>query len=280
MPRETTNCKVAELLALLNEIAPFERAESWDNVGLLVGHPGQEISKILVGLDPTEGLLDEAVASGCNTVITHHPLIFHPLKQIRTDQAVGRLIQKALQYEIAVIGCHTNLDIVVNGVNDALADKIGLLETRPLLENDAGTGFGRIGRLAEPLSDEHFLPHLMHALEAASVAIAGQLPATITTMAVCGGSGSDLAEQAFKGGAQVYVSAEIKHSVARWAEAVDFCIIDAGHYVTENPVVPVFATLLAQETQKNGMKMDILANTSQQSPFRHILNNHGKLIYS
>ncbi|MDH3393529.1 MAG: Nif3-like dinuclear metal center hexameric protein, partial [Desulfobulbaceae bacterium] len=113
-------CDVGALVSVLNELAAFSLAESWDNVGLLAGDPAQQVRGILVALDPTEEVLDEAVANGCNVIITHHPLIFKPLKAVRLDQPIGRLLGRSLAAGVAMIACHTNLDLVGGGVNDVL----------------------------------------------------------------------------------------------------------------------------------------------------------------
>ena len=102
--------KVKDLLKTLDEIAAFGLAEEWDNVGLMLGEPNRSLRGILVALDPTEEILAEAIEAGADGIISHHPLIFHPLKAIYTDQPMGRFLRRALENEISVIGCHSNLD--------------------------------------------------------------------------------------------------------------------------------------------------------------------------
>lgn len=282
---------VNDLLSVLEDIASFELAEAWDNVGLMVGNPCQKVTGILVALDPTEFLLDEAVQLEVNTIVTHHPLIFQPLKAIRTDQVVGRFLRKALENDIVVISCHTNLDQAAGGVNDALAAVLGLIDVQPLipaygpgpLEPRGGqtggngmppnTGFGRIGRFPVPLTSEAFLDLLYEALDLSVVAVAGRLPDKISTMAVCGGSGSDLSETAFKKGVQVYLTGEIKHNIARWAEATDFCVIDAGHFSTEKPAVKALAQYLEKAFAEKELNINVLTSKKQKKPFtfRHRL---------
>lgn len=269
--------QVKDLLTILNELASFDLAESWDNVGLLVGNPETEIFGVMVGLDPTMALLEEAVSAKVNTVVTHHPLIFHPLTALRTDQVTGKLIKKALDHQLTVIGCHTNLDVVPGGVNDVFAESLGLVNLGPITGDTPGVGFGRIGNFPEAITAEAFLEKLSRALDVQTLRIAGPLPEKIKTVAVCGGSGSDLAEQACKLGAHVYVSGEIKHSIARWAEASGFCIIDAGHFATENLVVPALVDSLAKQLIKKGLHMDILSCSQQKNPFRSLVIDNGKI---
>lgn len=272
------NLTVKDLLGTLDKIAAFGLAEQWDNVGLIAGDPDQRIQGILVALDPTEEVLAEAKECGADCIITHHPLIFHPLKAIYTNQPLGRFLRRILESEISIIGCHTNLDQVAGGVNDVLAISLGMVESRVLAPTGKSqetaeysvlseTGFGRIGRLAETLSGEAFIKHLCAFFNLPGLRVAGQIPGEVNTVAVCGGSGSDLAEAAFASGAQVYVTGEVKHSTARWAEAAGFCIIDAGHFATENPVVESLVKMIADIFAEQGINVPIQPSAKQQNPF-------------
>ncbi len=274
------------LLAAIDEMAPFSLAETWDNVGLMVGDPAQEVEGILLALDPTEEVLAEAIASQANTLITHHPPIFHPLKNIRLDNPTGRLLAQALQHNISIISCHTNLDIVHDGVSDAMAKGIELGNLQPLTtqqtpgdDNSATMGFGRIGTLPTPLSAKDFLHLLMTALKTPVLQVAGNCPEKVKTVALCGGSGSDLTETALNKGAQVYITAEVKHSVARWAEASDFCVIDAGHFSTENQIIPLFADLLDNSLRAKGSSTPIQISSKQSNPFKGVVLHDNTVRY-
>ena len=261
---------IKDLLAILDNFAAFGLAEKWDNVGLMVGSKEQQVHGIIVALDPTEEILTEAKECSADCVITHHPLIFNPLKSIYTNQPLGRFLQGALKSGTSVIGCHTNLDQTAGGVNDVLASGLGLVDLRPLVpaaDQDMDIGFGRIGRLVEPLSREEFIGRLCDFFQLPGLRIAGGLPETITTVAVCGGSGSELAEKAMAGGAQVYITGEVKHSSARWAEAAGFCIIDAGHFPTENPMVDALVKMLEEKFSTQGITVPVRASARQQNPF-------------
>ena len=261
--------RVQDILKQINSSAPFDLAESWDNVGLLVGDPQREVRKILVGLDPTTALVDEAVAKGADTIITHHPVIFRPLKSINSGEPEGRLLATALSHSIAMIGCHTNLDSARMGVSDILAERLGLSELTPLIGSgtDDGTGIGRIGKYSEPLDDETFIKQMLEALSLESVQIVGKVPETVSTVAVCGGSGSDFAPDALRAGADVYVSAEIKHATAIWAKERDFCIVDGTHYATEYPAVSLLVNQLSQWIEDTGRTVVVLKAESEAPPF-------------
>lgn len=265
---------VRDLIAVLAQVADPALAEGWDNVGLLVGTPELEISAVLVALDPTLEVLAEAKRRGCNVVITHHPLIFKGLLAVRIDQPEGKIIATALAEQLAIIGCHTNLDKVPGGVSEMLASRLGLRNCRVLLAEPGGAkanniGFGRCGDLPETLSFADFIKMLREKLALPVVKVAGSPPLEIARVAVCGGSGSDLSPLARAAGAQIYVSGEIKHSMARWAESVGFCIVDAGHFATENIMLSGLATLISRGCVEGGAEVDVLTTDQQTCPFHY-----------
>lgn len=260
---------VQDILDIIETIAPADLAESWDNVGLMVGNPSDEVRSILLGLDPTLPILAEAEALGANLAITHHPIIFHPLKSVHFEHPDGRFIHEAIRRHINVISCHTNLDAAVPGVSDALAGLLGLIDTEPLAPreiNGVRTGLGRVGNLPAPVPAEEFIRLLRKACAAPWLLAAGPRPEKITRAAVCGGSCSDLAETALHAGAQVFVTAEVKHNIARWAEQTGMWIIDAGHFATENPGMNNLAMLLADHLQRKNYHIDIKVTERQTPP--------------
>jgi len=269
--RITMTARVKDILESLNIQAPFSLAESWDNVGLLVGNPEQEVTAVLAGLDPTNRLVDEAIKLGANTIITHHPVIFKPLPAINTAEPNGRLLEKALSNQIAIIASHTNFDSAREGVSDYLALQLGLENLSPLVassDNDtAGTGLGRIGTYSSPLTSTDFLTRLLTTLNLSCVQMAGVIPEKISSVAVCGGSGSDLAPVAYHRGANVYISAEIKHSTAVWAVEKNFCIIDGTHYATEKPAVALLVKQLKEAVDTMGWNIKILQTKEEHHPF-------------
>lgn len=263
--------RVKDILESLNQEAPFSLAESWDNVGLLVGNPEEEVTAILAGLDPTNSLVDEAIALGANTIITHHPVIFKPLRDINTGTPEGKLLAKALSHRIAIIGCHTNFDSAREGVSDYLAGQLGLRDLIPLIPSPdtakPETGLGRIGSFQPPVSSEDFIARLLEVLDLPAVQMAGTLPENIEKVAVCGGSGSDLAPEALNCGADLYLSAEIKHSTAVWAGENNFCIIDGSHYGTEKPAVALLIKKLKESSTVKNWQIDILQSKVEKHPF-------------
>lgn len=263
---------VADILAAIDELAPFELAEEWDNVGLQVGFSGGTVSSIMVGLDPTNDLLDEVLESGADTLITHHPLIFKPFSAVITDQPEGEMLERVIRHKITVIGCHTNLDNAVGGVNDVLAEWLGLEELQPLIpfmeSGRSGAGTGRIGQYDEGISKDLFMERLLNVLGLSEVQVAGVLPERIRKVGLCGGSGSGFAQVAMAGGADLYLSAEIKHSTARWAEQSGFCVIDGTHYGTERPVVDYLAEKLGEYCKAKDWALPVHVSQAQKPPFR------------
>lgn len=266
--------KLKEFLTFLDTVAPIETAESWDNVGLMIGDPEQHVTGVLIALDPTLQVVEEAIAKKANTIITHHPLFFHPIKSIRTDTPSGHLLKKALTHDIAIISFHTNLDVAQGGVSDTLAETLSLRGYTPVpgSQEETSNSFIRIGSLASPMAGKAFLTHVANQLNIPTLPVAGALPTEISRVAVCGGSGSDLAELAFKAGAQVYISGEIKHSIARWAEEIGFCIIDAGHFATENIVVQKLTETISNFLSDKKYQVPVLASQKQNSPLSYFIN--------
>jgi len=241
---------VRDFLTILQHIAPESLAEEWDNVGLLVGDPQQPVHRVLLALDPTCSLIDQARVGHYDLVLTHHPIIFRPLKALRTDTPSGRFIATATRSQISVIACHTNLDSIQGGVSDHLAHALGLVETRPLIssrkECDLACGLGRVGTYPVPLTADVFLARLRQVCAPPWILEAGPRPEQVMTVAVCGGSCSDFAEVALNQGADVFVTAEIKHSVACWAADTGLWLLDAGHFATEYPAMALFRDTLRQ----------------------------------
>lgn len=346
--------KCQTIFNLIEKFAPKGLAYDWDNVGLQVGCPNAEVEKMLIALDLTDDILDQAVKEKVDLIITHHPIIFKPLKKIALNTSLGARINKILQNNITVYSAHTNLDIAPGGVNDILAEKIGLQETEILAETkkenlfklvvfvpkgyqgpiqealaNAGAGWignyshcffetsgtgsfkplegtnpfmgkvgvieqveeqrletivpekflkkaisamlkvhpyeevaydiyplsnqgekyglGRIGYLTKELSLSDFIQRVKEALNISQLRIAGYPGQMVKKVAVCGGSGGSLIFSAAFGGAQVLLTADVKYHEAREAEELGLTVIDAGHDISEQIIVPVLLDYLQQE---------------------------------
>lgn len=263
---------VQKLLDILEEIAPSQLSESWDNTGLLVGDPEAEIYGIMIGLDPTLPLLAEAVAKGINVVITHHPVIFHPLKSLCSDNPTGRLLYFAVKNNLHIIGCHTNLDSAPGGVSDIFARELGLTDITPLVPSPCGmadSGLGRTGSYLTPVTPDECIEKIYRISNAPWLLEAGPRPEQVQKITVCGGSGSDFAEIAMETGADLFITAEIKHSVARWAEEAGFWLIDGGHFATEYLIIDSLHKKISTELSLYGF--ELIVEAAGQSPPLNII---------
>jgi dinuclear metal center YbgI/SA1388 family protein len=263
---------VQKLIDILEEIAPSQLSESWDNTGLLIGDAEAEACGVLIALDPTLPLLAEAVSLGINVVITHHPAIFHPLKSLCNNNPTGRFIHFAIKNNLHIISCHTNLDAAPEGVSDIFAVKLDLTDIIPLIPspcNRSDSGTGRIGNYRRPLSPVECIEKIYQVTDAPWLMEAGPRPERVQTIALCGGSGSEFAETARAGGADLFITAEIKHSVARWAEETGFWLIDGGHFSTEQLIIDQLHKKISSELTRCGC--DLVVKAVKQSPPLNII---------
>ena len=218
---------------------PISGAEEWDRPGLTSGNPKQSISKVLLTVDVTAQVLQEAKAKGCDLVVSHHPLLLKGVNFLAEDQLKGELISFAIKNSIALYSAHTNADIVVNGVSDVLARSIGLKGSVPLVATGASVGHGRIGKLqqATRLSD---LAHQVSGVlpkTNAPVRVAGPLDALIETVAVVGGAGDSFIEDATRAGADCLITSDLRHHVSLDAvtdPSNPISLIDISHYAAES----------------------------------------------
>lgn len=258
---------VADILSFVETLAPRTMKMDWDNVGLLCGGKGRPVTKILVALDPFEGVCREAAQWGAELVVTHHPLIFNPLKSVTDDTAIGRAVQLLCASGISAINAHTNLDCAPGGVNDCLAQALGLENIRVIDpvgvdENGQEWGLLRQGTVeSQPLSQ--FLPHVKAALGCEGLRYAnGGKP--VHRVAVGGGACASELADAVNAGCDTFVTADVKYNQFWDARDLGLTLIDAGHFPTENPVVSLLAgkisegfpevTVKISETHRDCMK--------------------------
>ena len=223
---------VREIEQALFQLAPKEGAMDWDNVGQLLGDPAAEVSSVLVALDITEAVADEAMAQGCQLIVSHHPVMnckWLPVQTVRRDTPQGHLLLKILKNDLSAICMHTNLDVAPGGVNDALAAALGLEDPGPLCEN----GLGRVGTLPAPMSLPEFAKHVCRALGCNGVRYA-DVGKPVYRVAVGGGACGEFEKDAAAAGCDTYVTADLSYHQFLDARAVN--LIDAGHFPTEDPV--------------------------------------------
>ena len=234
--------KVKEIISVIESFAPLSIQESWDNSGLCVGSPEDEVTSVLVGLDCTPQLVDEAIACGADMIITHHPLIFSGLKKITPDNQVGKAVIKAIKAGIAIYAAHTSADKVIAGVSGAMATRLGLKDVQILDEDGEGTGLGVVGNLPEPLSAAEMTALVKESFGLKVLKSSRPLDGTISRVAMCGGSGGSLIGAARKSGAQLYISGDISYHNFFTEEG--FMIMDIGHYESEIEIVDILFSLI------------------------------------
>lgn len=233
---------VREIEAALYELAPRALAAEWDNVGLLVGRPDREVRKILVSLDITEPVADEAKHIGADLIVSHHPVIFHPAKSITDRDPAGRLLLRLIEAGLSAVCMHTNLDAARGGVNDALAAALGLEDAAPVSEG----GIVRVGTLPEALALPAFLARVKAALSPNGMRyVDGGRP--VRKVAVGGGACGDFLWEAAAMGCSAFVTADLKYNHFLDAQALGLTVVDAGHFPTENVVCPELAGCLREK---------------------------------
>lgn len=254
---------VKDILALIDRWAPFEIQMSFDNAGFLVGHGEQRVQKVLVSLDITQEVIDEAKALGAELIVSHHPVIFHPVKSMTDQEPVGSKLLALAESGIAAICAHTNLDAAVGGVNDCLARAVGLMEIGQLCQdgtdrNGSPYGIGRVGVLAG--GAEQALPRYAAQVKAALGANgvryvdAGR---PVRKVAVGGGACADMIGDAIAKGCDTFVTSDVKYDGFLNAKALGINLIDAGHFPTENVVIPVLAEYLRERLPETEVRESV-----------------------
>ena len=225
---------VADILVFLDTLAPRSLKMDWDNCGLLCGRPGREVRRILVALDPFDTVIDEAIRAEADLLVTHHPLIFrNGLMAVNEDTEAGRCVLKLVENGIAAINAHTNLDIAPGGINDVLAQTLGLAGIETIGEE----GLLRRGTVPpQPLPQ--FLAHVKQALGCDGLRYV-QGRQEVKTVAVGGGACADEMQEALAAGCDTFVTSDVKYNQFRTAYQLGLNLIDAGHFHTENPAMPV-----------------------------------------
>lgn len=251
---------VQQIYDFINERAPFETQVAYDNSGLLVGDPEREVTGVHFALDVTNAVIDEAIANGANLIVTHHPLMFSPVKRLVETSYEARLICRMIREGISLISAHTNLDQASGGVNDTLAAAIGLTDV-------TGEGFLRVGDLPEIMTASALAEHIGKCLGDA-VRLMGDPQTKVTRVGMCSGSGSDEWPAAAALGAQAFLTGEAKHHHALEAADSGVVILEAGHHATELP--GIFALADALQNQQDIVQYNLRVSKSETHAYHHI----------
>jgi len=205
-----------------------------------VGDTGREVSSVLLTTDITENVVNEAVMLGCQLIISHHPLLFHGLKQVCGQTPQARIVEQAIKHNIAIYSAHTNLDSVEGGINTKLAEKLGLQRVSGLVVS----GLGAIGELAKPMDYLDFIGRVRDILDCTYVRYTRPAREQIQRVALCGGSGAEFIGEAIAQGADVYITADCKYHEFQDADG-QIGLIDIDHWYSERHAREIFRDILA-----------------------------------
>lgn len=245
-----------DIMKVIETTYPKHAALEWDNVGLLTGRMDKDVKKIYVALDATDEVIDEAIALEADMLITHHPLLFSPLKQITDEYFIGGRVVKLLQHDISYYAMHTNYDVL--GMANLSGEILGLsdMEVLEVTDLEKMEGFGRVGFLASEMSLRECCELVKKRFQLDGVKVFGNLDKKVTRVAISPGSGKHMTELAIAKGADVFVTAEIDHHEGIDSVAQGMAIIDAGHYGLEHIFIEDIAGLLEEMLSNVKVVMD------------------------
>ena len=243
--------KIQEVLSALEQFAPLPLQESWDNAGLQIGLPEAEVSGALLCLDVTEKVIDEAIAKGCNLVVSHHPLLFHGLKQVSDANDVQRTVRKAIKADVCVISMHTNMDNARGGVNFKIAERLGLIgEMGPISPMSPMGPISSqekipmvVAELPQPLEAQAFIELVKKRFGVKCAMCNELLQRPISKVAICGGAGDFMLDEAIAKGADAFITGEMHYHVYFGHEQqIQICVI--GHYESEQFTSEIFRDII------------------------------------
>ncbi len=255
-----------ELLKQLDIIAPLCTQQDWDNSGMQIDLHKPEISRILVALEITYEVIQEATAKDADMIITHHPLLFHPIKRVDTEELCGDYLTLLIQNEIEVYSSHTPFDEATGGNNDYILKALGADSAEELRLKGEDTrlpAVSRIGRFDEPRDSLAFLKDAHRLFSSAGVVMGGTLPKQISSAAICTGAGGEYWQAALQAGADIFITGELKHHEAQAIKESGFCFIEAGHYGTEI----CFIENMSDRLQAACSDVQIIRSEADQNPY-------------
>jgi dinuclear metal center YbgI/SA1388 family protein len=233
--------RLSDLVLALDGFWPPSQADDWDRVGLTSGNPSAEIEKVLVSVDLTEAVIEEAIANGCQLIVTHHPALLRGVNSLVEDELKGALMSRLIKAGIANLAAHTNADVQKDGATSILAELLGLIDVRPIVENTSGFGHGAIGTLPDELTLGEFSKRVSECLPktARAVSFSGQALKPIRRVAICSGAGDSFIPAVISSDADVYVTSDLRHhptldAIETPRENGPLALIDVSHWASES----------------------------------------------
>ncbi len=244
---------ISQLYELLEKSAPRALSADWDNDGFAcLPDPGKEVKRVLIALDATEEVVDLAVKEQFDLLLTHHPLLFRGVKALTPERCVPRKLLRLAMSGVAALSFHTRLDAAEGGVNDVLAVLLGLTDVHPFAP-ESETPCGRIGKLKEPVDVTAFSHTVCGLLDAPCVNLIGK--GKVQTVAILGGEGGDFVDAARAAGADLFLAGRIGYHRMLDAAEDGLCVMEAGHFYTERPVLAALSSLVKKAD--NGITVKI-----------------------
>lgn len=260
--------KCRDIAGFIKRIAPPELAEDWDNVGMLLGSPERDIRTILLCMDITAKTVEEAIGCNADMILSHHPLIFRPLKSLNEEYPKAQIISKLIRSNICVYSAHTNLDAAVGGVNDRLAQVLELqeIDSGSCIDKEkfVNLQYGKIGVLKNPIELNGFISMVKDRLNTSYVRVIGYIDRKVEKVAVFSGSFDEGLFPLSRDMADVLVTGDIKYHTALDLLEAGLCVIDAGHFNTEKIVLPFLASSLKEQFPGIG----IVVSNVEEDPFK------------
>ncbi|MER6688549.1 Nif3-like dinuclear metal center hexameric protein [Streptomyces minutiscleroticus] len=268
--------RLSEVITALDALWPPSRAEDWDAVGTVCGDPDQEVSRVLLAVDPVQETVDEAVGLGADLLITHHPLYLRGTTTVAASTFKGRVVHTLIRSGVALHVAHTNADKADPGVSDALAGALDLRVVRPLVPDptdpDGRRGLGRVCELEHPVTLREFAARAAERLPATAqgIRVAGDPDATVRTVAVSGGSGDSLFGDVRAAGVDAFLTADLRHHPASEARAHSpLALLDAAHWATEWPWCELAAAQLDEISDRHGWDLRVHVSQAVTDPWTH-----------
>ncbi|QAY74094.1 Nif3-like dinuclear metal center hexameric protein [Agromyces protaetiae] len=262
---------LSEVLATVDRLWPLAGAEPWDAPGLVTGDPGASIGRVLFVVDAVAATVDEAIESGADLVIAHHPLLLRGVTSIAEDRYKGSLLARLIRADCALVAAHTNADVVESGTSAVLADALGLTDVSPIVPGvDPARGLGRVGRLPEPTTLGRLARRLAEILPATATGVraSGGFDAPVETVAVCGGAGDSLLSDPAVRAADVYITADLRHHPASEAREQALlgggpALLDVSHWASEW----LWLDRAAAELRAAHPELDVLVSELRTDPW-------------
>ena len=260
--------KIKQVLSALEQFAPLPLQESWDNAGLQVGLTEAEVSGALLCLDVNEKIVDEAIEKGCNLIVSHHPLLFRGLKQISGKDYVQRCVIKAIKHDVVIVSMHTNMDNAMNGVNWKIAERLGLKDRRFFAQKqveNVEAGSGVVGNLSQALPAQDFIQLVKRQFGVECAQCNELLQRPVKRVAICGGAGDFLLDDAVREGADAFITGEMHYHVYfDHEQQIQICVI--GHYQSEQFTSEIFRDIILKECP--GVRTEIAETNT--NPIKYI----------